>query len=493
MTNFERSHRSKCSSYTTSTYNLRAIHYSASEYHTVKVPTLIPEFESRDTPRYPVLEAILGSEHQIHECLVTTRDTEGTRHNFLVGYQDRYDFNRAMRRGFPDIPTNAEIVIMSRGKRAFVVDIRSGKPQQAAMIAIRGFLRDIAARRTEARRTRSTAVFPLETTSSRSTLPLRSDCQIGMRECERPHTMFSESQLVYQTQHVRARLRSHDRKMDVPDTFGRSPVGVKRPYLPFAADARHHTKWNYGESWPLTRPHVAWSPYDCGPSRRERADKTTTMRPARHAGTSSPARFGAASARLAATLGSKDLSARGHYSPVNSNPGERAAMSQVLAAMDMSSDSVTADSRELDTDIPMAHTMMPLLRAIATILHEGAKAKMAEERVQHRVQRDLRSLRITIDVQRFMRHLLTFHRSPPGPGICCSLDVGDFIPDFSKPLEDPWNEAMVQKFIDTFVSLPVHECTDADRGIIRDKFSQHFRDLCWDHRLVVMAQASHGD
>ena len=108
----------------------------------VQVPTIYhPTRDGKDNPRFPSLEAILGTSGPLHECWVTCRDATGGEHRFLIAarYCERCEINLALKQVLPEAEWRGELVVMRGGRHLFVVDIGGSVSKSLAEQAVRKY------------------------------------------------------------------------------------------------------------------------------------------------------------------------------------------------------------------------------------------------------------------------------------------------------------------------------------------------------------------
>lgn len=89
-------------------------------------------------PRFPCFEAVLGTFAEIHECLVTCEDDDGTVHTFLIAVQCNVllAINPSLRR-LEDIEWRGGLVVMRTGARVLVTNLSNATYKGLAEKAVR--------------------------------------------------------------------------------------------------------------------------------------------------------------------------------------------------------------------------------------------------------------------------------------------------------------------------------------------------------------------
>ncbi|KAJ3540541.1 hypothetical protein NM688_g6212 [Phlebia brevispora] len=107
----------------------------------VKVPTAIPEAESRRNPRFPCFEPLWGTDFPIAETLVEVSQGEKI-YEFLIASQYRRDWpvNRSLEKIEPQAPWRGKILVMQIGDKVFVKDLCESDMKHSARQAIRRYL-----------------------------------------------------------------------------------------------------------------------------------------------------------------------------------------------------------------------------------------------------------------------------------------------------------------------------------------------------------------
>lgn len=97
-----------------------------------------PTKETADSPSFPAIEHILGTEHPIHDTTVIIVDQHNTEHEFLVSYQYNLQLpvNHSLRRIVPGRRWNGELIVMKKGTHRFVRHLRAGYETMLAMVAL---------------------------------------------------------------------------------------------------------------------------------------------------------------------------------------------------------------------------------------------------------------------------------------------------------------------------------------------------------------------
>ncbi|KAG1863266.1 hypothetical protein DFJ58DRAFT_656553, partial [Suillus subalutaceus] len=124
---------------------LKAIYFpmTGTRSCTTSVCTIIPSKESARNPRFPSVEAILGSQHQIYSCYVSVNVT-GLQHGetFLVFFQfaATLPINDSLEASFPDLEWRGGILTMRVGQMRQVTGLRNGRVQRLAQLAIQRYV-----------------------------------------------------------------------------------------------------------------------------------------------------------------------------------------------------------------------------------------------------------------------------------------------------------------------------------------------------------------
>lgn len=111
---------------------------TARQARSIAITTVVPPNESRDNPRFPCIESILGA-NNVHDCWVTIFDQDGSEHRFLVSCQKRRancEVNRALRPEFPGIQWRGDITVMRGGTRTSVTNLIGAVSKHLALAAV---------------------------------------------------------------------------------------------------------------------------------------------------------------------------------------------------------------------------------------------------------------------------------------------------------------------------------------------------------------------
>lgn len=92
----------------------------------LRILTEVPNEENEVMRRYPCLETVFGTMTKIQECESTCLDFFGKQHTFLLGLQwlPFADVNEGLLRVCPTVGWRGSIVVMKKGQKAFVVNMR---------------------------------------------------------------------------------------------------------------------------------------------------------------------------------------------------------------------------------------------------------------------------------------------------------------------------------------------------------------------------------
>lgn len=112
--------------------------YSSPTPSQVKVHTVFPPQENTFAKRFPMFEAIMGTTHPIHECLVRVPSPKGPI-AFLVAYQERPNLqpNHAFFPLVPNVQLCGEILVVRSGEGVLVTTMGGRLAIEAAKEAVR--------------------------------------------------------------------------------------------------------------------------------------------------------------------------------------------------------------------------------------------------------------------------------------------------------------------------------------------------------------------
>ncbi|KAG2740404.1 hypothetical protein P692DRAFT_201657299, partial [Suillus brevipes Sb2] len=99
--------------------------------------------ESAHNPRFPSVEAILGSQHQIYSCYVRVNVTDLQRgETFLVFFQFAATLptNDSLEASFPDLEWRGGILAMRVGQMRQVTGLQNRRVQRLAQLAIQWYV-----------------------------------------------------------------------------------------------------------------------------------------------------------------------------------------------------------------------------------------------------------------------------------------------------------------------------------------------------------------
>lgn len=102
------------------------------------ITTIIPFHEDDDHPRFPAVEHVLGTRNATRECRVTVHSRE-----FIVFYQHDADAlvpNQALNSVIPESNWRGELLVMSRGTKHLVKNLRGKEDKRLALLAIERYV-----------------------------------------------------------------------------------------------------------------------------------------------------------------------------------------------------------------------------------------------------------------------------------------------------------------------------------------------------------------
>ena len=105
------------------------------------VVTIIPSGEDASHPRFPAVEHVMGSKTATRDCLVVVKDSGYRPREFIVFFQYDQDAstpNQALKSVIPDSEWKGELLVMSRGSRHLVKNLRGREDQRLALLAVGG-------------------------------------------------------------------------------------------------------------------------------------------------------------------------------------------------------------------------------------------------------------------------------------------------------------------------------------------------------------------
>lgn len=110
---------------------------AAKRFMKVDIATVIPAFETVNSPRFPAVEHILGTTAATHDCSVTVLDEQQHRRKFIIffKYDRQNNINGALKEMY-GLNWKGEIVVMKQGDRCFVTSIAKKHDQTLATEAV---------------------------------------------------------------------------------------------------------------------------------------------------------------------------------------------------------------------------------------------------------------------------------------------------------------------------------------------------------------------
>ncbi|KAF7971553.1 hypothetical protein HWV62_20878 [Athelia sp. TMB] len=122
------------------TISVEGLHFpqSASGPVWTAVATIVPLNEDIDHPRFPAVEHVMGARKVTRECQVALGDRQ-----FIIFYQhdDKAQLpNQALKSVILKSDWRGEVLIMARGTKHFVKNLRGKEDKRLAFLAVEGAL-----------------------------------------------------------------------------------------------------------------------------------------------------------------------------------------------------------------------------------------------------------------------------------------------------------------------------------------------------------------